>query len=96
MAADCGSLRQYRGGYCECTGVYQCVWNGSTPFRMVRIFIRMLRVPFEWFEFAFECFEFLSNGLNLDLDALNPFRMVRIWIRKFLIHLEWFDSLSNV
>ena len=43
-------------------GCFESLWNGSTPFRMVRIWIRMLRVPFEWFEFTIECFESLLNG----------------------------------
>ena len=37
-------------------------FNASNPFRMVRISIRMLPVPFEWFGFAVEWFEFRSNG----------------------------------
>ena len=28
--------------------------NDSNPYRMVRICIRMLRIPFEWLEFAFD------------------------------------------
>ena len=31
--------------------------NASNPFRMLRTWIRMFRIPFEWFEFAFECFD---------------------------------------
>ena len=71
---------------------------------MVRICIRMLRIPFEWFEFAFECFESLSKGSNLHSNASNPFRivricirmllitgMVRIWIRTLRIPFEWFE-----
>ena len=52
----------------------------SNLVRMVTICIRMLRNPFEWFEFAFKCFESLSNGSNLYSNASNPFRMVRICI----------------
>ena len=43
----------------------------SNPVRMVRIFFRMLRIPFQWFKFV--CFERDSN-------ASNPFRKVRISI----------------
>ena len=32
------------------------------PFRMVRNWIRKLRIPFESFEFEVECFESLLNG----------------------------------
>ena len=46
--------------------------NASNPFLMVRIWIRMLQILFEWFEvgfewleFGFERFESLSNGSNL-------------------------------
>ena len=49
-----------------------------SPFRMVQICIRMLRIPIEWLEFAFECLESLSKGLELDLKASNPFEMVRM------------------
>ena len=60
---------------------------------MVRICIRMLRIPFDWFEFAFECLESFSNGLNLHS---NPFRMVQICIRiLFEFAIECFESLSN-
>ena len=73
--------------------------NGSNPFRMVwicirmpfrvdRIWIRMLRIPFEWFEFAFACFESLSNDLNLHSNASNPFWMVWICIRMLWISFE--------
>jgi len=76
--------------------------NASNPFRMVRICIRMLRIPFEWFEFAFECFESFSKGSNLHSNASNPFRMVRICIRMLRIRFKWlefafecFESVSN-
>ena len=49
-----------------------------SPFRIVQICIRTLRIPFEWFEFAFECLKSLSKGLKLDLKASNPFEMVRM------------------
>ena len=72
---------------------------------MVRICIRMLRIPFDWFEFAFECFKSLSNGSNVHSNGSNPFRkiricisnasnpfqIVRIWIRKLRIPFEWFE-----
>ena len=66
---------------------------------MIRIYIQMLQIPFEWFEFGIGWFEPLSNGLNLELDGSNPFRMFRISIRMFRISfefgLECFKSLSN-
>ena len=52
--------------------------NASNIFRMVRIYIQMIRITFELFEFAFEYFESLSNGSNFHMNASNPFRMVRI------------------
>ena len=55
---------------------------------MVRIYIRMLQVPFERVELTFECFETLSNGLNLNSNASNPFRKIRIYIRMFRIPFE--------
>ena len=58
--------------------------NASNPFRMVRMCMRMLRIPFEqlefalewfgsleWFEVGFESFESISNGLNLVSKAWN-------------------------
>jgi len=80
---------------------FESLWNGSTPFRMVRtclrmllspfrivqIYNRMLRIPFEWLEFGHECFEFLLNGSNLDSNASNPFRMVWICIR--MLQNDW-------
>ena len=69
---------------------------------MVRIWSRMLRIPFEWLELGFESFESLSNGWKLDSNASNPFQIVRIWSRMFRIPFEWlelgikcFESLSN-
>ena len=62
--------------------------NGSNPFRMVRVCIRMLRIPFEWFEFAFE-------GSNLRSNASNPFQMVWIWILMLRIPLEGLNLHSN-
>ena len=58
---------------------------------MVRICIRMLQIPFEWFEFAFECFQSISNGLNLHSNASNLVRKVRICIRMLSIPFEWFE-----
>ena len=69
--------------------------NALNAFGMVRIWIQMLRILFE---FAFEYFKFGFNVQNLHLNSC---RMVRIlsngsnWIRMFRIPLEWFDSLSN-
>ena len=77
-------------------------FESLNPFQMLRIWIWMLRIPFEWFEFAFQCFESISNGSNLNSNASNPFRMVRICISMLRIHFEWFEfefecfqSLSN-
>ena len=55
---------------------------------MVGIYIRMLPIPFEWFEFAFECVESHSNGSKLLSNGSIPVRMVRILF-------EWFESCSN-
>ena len=78
--------------------------NALNPFRMLQIWIWMLQIPFEWFEFAFECFEYLSNSYQLHwnasnpfrmvriINAKNPFRMVRIWIRMIPIP---FSNASN-
>ena len=65
---------------------FECFEFGSN----VRIYIRMLEVPFEFveftlecsetllqsFKFAFECFKSLSNGSKLHLNALKPFQIV--------------------
>ena len=51
---------------------------------MFWIWIWMLWIPFEWFEFGFECFESLSNGST-------PFRMVRICIWMLWVPFEWFQ-----
>ena len=59
-------------------------WNASNPFRMIRICIRMLQIPFEWLEFELESLELLSN-------ASNPFRTVRICIQMLQIPFEWFE-----
>ena len=61
------------------------------PFRMVRIHIWMLKIPFESFEFASECFASLSSGSNLDSNASIPFRKVRICIRMLRILFELFE-----
>ena len=58
---------------------------------MVRIIIRMLRIPFKWLEFAFKCFESRSKGSNLHWNASNPFRMVKICIWVFQVLFEWFQ-----
>ena len=61
---------------------------------MVRIWIRMLRIPFEWFEFTFECFESLRmvriwiRMLRILSNGSNSFRMVRIWIRMLRIGMR--------
>ena len=39
--------------------------NPSNPIRVIRIWIWILQIPFEWFVFAFECFESHSNSWNL-------------------------------
>ena len=41
---------------------FECKFDAMNPFRIVRICIWMLRIPFEWLEFAFQRFESLSNG----------------------------------
>ena len=68
----------------------------SNPFRTVQICIRMLWIPFEWFEFAFKRLESLSKGSKF------PFLMVWNWSRKLWVSFEWFnftfecfESLSN-
>ena len=55
---------------------------------MIQMCIRMLQIPFEWFEFCFENFESISNGSNLHSNASNPLE----W---FECAFEWFESLSN-
>ena len=50
--------------------------NGLNPFEMVRMWLRKLRIPFEWFEFAFENFKYHSNGSILNSKASNPFQIV--------------------
>ena len=62
---------------------------------MVQIWIRMLQIPFEWFEFPFECFESLSNGLNFHSDASNPFQIARICIQMNGIPFEVFEMDLN-
>jgi len=65
--------------------------NALKSFRMVRVWIRMLRILLngsnlhsnsskwlEWLDFPFESFESLSNGSNLHSNASKPFQMVRI------------------
>ena len=74
--------------------------NASNLFRKVRIWIRMLKIPFYWFELAFECFESLSNSFNLYSNASNLFRTVRIYIQilrsfeGFEFGFECFESFS--
>ena len=74
----------------------------SNLVRMLRICIRMVGIPLEWFEFAFHCFESLLNVSNLHLETLpnasnlhsiasNLVRMVRICIRMVRISFEWFE-----
>ena len=79
--------------------------NASNPFRVIRIligmlrmslwvvqiWIRMLRIPFGWFEFAIKCFESCSKGSNLHSNAWNLVRMVTICIRMFWIFFEWLE-----
>ena len=45
----------------------------SNPFRMVRIWIRILQIPSERFEYEFEFLESRSKGSNLDSNASNAF-----------------------
>ena len=49
---------------------------------MSRIWVRILRMPFEWIKFASEYIECRSNGSNLYSNASNPIGVVRIGIRK--------------
>ena len=65
--------------------------NTLNPFRVVRILIRMLRIPFGWFEFAIKCFESCSKGSNLHSNAWNLVPMVTICIRMFWIFFEWLE-----
>ena len=71
---------------------------------MIRIWVRMLRIPFKWFEFAFKRMESrlkcskwirmlrtLSNGSNFHSNDSNPFRMIRISITM----LETLSNASN-
>ena len=44
---------------------------------MIWIYVWMLSIPFEWFEFEFECFKSLSNGFKLHSNASNPFQILR-------------------
>ena len=66
--------------------------NASNLFRIVRIWIRMLQITYEWFEFEFR----ISNSAN-------HFRTVRICFRILQMFFEWlefafecFESLSNI
>jgi len=54
---------------------------------MIQIYIRKLRIPFEWLEFAFEHFESLSNGSNLHSNASNPFEYFKFSFECF----EWLE-----
>ena len=58
---------------------------------MIRICIRMVRIPFDWFEIAFECFESRTVGSNLHSNASNPFRTVRNCIQMLRISFEWLE-----
>ena len=58
---------------------------------MVRIFIRMFRIPFERLEVGFEGFESLLKDSNLHSNALNAFRVVGILFRNFRIRFELFE-----
>ena len=69
---------------------------------MVRIYIRMLRIPFKWFEFGYEWLEWLEFVFESLLNGSTPFRVVQICIRMFQIWFQWlvfgfecFESLSN-
>ena len=63
--------------------------NALNPFRMVRIFNRILRIPIEWLEF--ECFELRWKDSNLDSNAPNLVQMVTICIRMLRIPFVWFE-----
>ena len=63
-----------------------------------RIFIRMVRIPFEWFEFSFDCFEFrsnCSNCSNLHSNGLNLQGIGRILFECFEFAFDYFESRSN-
>ena len=71
--------------------------NASTPFR---IWIQMLRIPFEYGSNLHS--NAISNSFNLHSNGSNSFRVIRIWIQKHRIPFEWlenafetFESLSN-
>ena len=80
--------------------------NGSNLVRMVRICIRVFRIPIEWLSLlnGSNLHSNSSNpGSNLDSNASNPFRIVQICIRMLRVPFEWFEctfecfeSLSNV
>ena len=55
---------------------------------MLRICIRMLRIPFEWYEFVFKSFQSFLNDSNFHSNASNLSRMV--WFA-----FECFASLLN-
>ena len=54
--------------------------NASNVVRIVRIWFRMVRIPFEWFEFAFKWLELLSNSSNMPSNASNFVQIVRIFL----------------
>ena len=76
--------------------------NASNPFLIVQICIRMLRIPFRWFEPAFELIESHSKGSNLPSNVSNFVQMVAICIQMVRIPFdclkfafECFKSFSN-
>ena len=83
--------------------------NASNPLQVGRIWIRMLRIPFEGFEFAFECFESIWNGynfsfeclecrlkgLNLHSNASNLVQMLQISFERLEFTFESLSSGSN-
>ena len=67
--------------------------SASNLVRKVWISIRILRIPFENFEFAFQCVEFLSNGKKF---VSNVVLIVQICsFEWFEFAFECFESLSN-
>ena len=72
-----------------------CIRMLPIPFKWFEFAFECFKIPFEWFEFAFECFETLSNGWNLHLNASNHYRIVRIFIRILRITFECLEFNSN-
>ena len=57
------------------------ILNATNPSRMVGIWIRMFRIPFESFEFAFEMLLIPFELFEFDFECCESFRMVTICLR---------------